>query len=64
MYQTPYDDNILGRGEERGVRRSARTPAGWARGGRVAGQEVCGHCWSVMPGPQQKNVFFKNIELS
>ena len=49
-----------------GVMRTATTPApaGWARGGRVPGQDICGHCWSVMPGPQQTNVFFKNIGLS
>jgi hypothetical protein len=66
IYQTPYDDNILGRGDKRGgdARRQDPGPGWVGPGRRVAGQEVCGHCWSVMPGLQQKNVFFKNIELS
>jgi hypothetical protein len=47
MHLPPYDDNLLGRGDERGVDSHQPGPG-----------------WSLLHGPEQTNLFFKNIELS
>jgi len=42
MYQTPYDDNILGRGEERGGEARRQDPGpGWVGPGRPGRGSRC-----------------------
>jgi hypothetical protein len=61
MYETPDDDNILGRGDERGgdSRRRDPGPAGRAREGRVAAQALCGQTQVREARPQTNQCIFQ-----
>jgi hypothetical protein len=64
--QPPYDDNILERGDEGGaiwfaIAQASGRAAWEARARRKMSPP---HRWSMMPGDQQTNLFFKNIGLS
>ena len=66
MNQPPYDDNIKERGDDRGgsVRHCPGPRLGGPGEGRSWIKMSAANRRSMMPGPKQTNLFFRNIGLS